>query len=171
LQQTGREQRDRAVEALRLKYAPKIAALQERIRRAEQTRAKQQVEARSSQVQAAISVGASILGAWLGRKTISQANIGRATTAIRSAGRVMKESQDVGQAEETIAALQQQLADLDARFKTETDALVAATDPLHEPLGRVSVRLTKANIAVTLVTLAWAPHWRTPEGRLIPAWA
>jgi hypothetical protein len=171
LQQTGREQRDRAVEALRLKYAPKIAALQERIRRAEQMRAKQQVEARSSQVQAAISVGASILGAWLGRKTISQANIGRATTAIRSAGRVMKESQDVGQAEETIAALQQQLADLDARFKTETDALVAATDPLHEPLGRVSVRLTKANIAVTLVTLAWAPHWRTPEGRLIPAWA
>src|SRR5262249_51071273 len=92
LQQSGREQRDKAAEALRQKYGPKIAALQDRMRRAEQMKEKQQAEARSSQVQAAISVGASILGAFLGRKTISATNIGRATTAIRSAGRVLKES-------------------------------------------------------------------------------
>ncbi len=170
MQHAGREQRDRAVEELRLKYAPKIAALQDRIRRAEQARAKQQTEARSTQVQAAIAVGASILGALLGRKTISQANIGRATTAIRSAGRVMKESQDVSHAEDTVAALQQQLADLDARFKADTDALVAASDPLHEPLERILVRPAKAHIAVTLVTLAWAPHWRAQDGILTPAW-
>ena len=86
-------------------------------------RKRQQAESRSSQVQAAISVGASILGAFLGRKTISATNIGRATTAIRSAGRVMKESEDVGQAEENVAALQQQLGDLEAQFKSESDAL------------------------------------------------
>ena len=77
LQQTGREQRDKAAESLRQKYAPKIATLQDRIRRAEQQKAKQQSEARSSQVQAAISVGASILGAFLGRKAISATNIGQ----------------------------------------------------------------------------------------------
>lgn len=47
------------------------------------------------------------LGAFLNRKTISAANIGRVTTAIRSAGRVMKEFQDVGAAEENVAALRQ----------------------------------------------------------------
>ncbi|HJT21390.1 MAG TPA: DUF87 domain-containing protein, partial [Nitrospira sp.] len=77
LQQAGREQRDKATEALRRKYAPKIAALQDRIRRAEQQKEKQQAESRSSQMQAAISVGASILGAFLGRKTLSATNIGR----------------------------------------------------------------------------------------------
>src|SRR5262245_21124335 len=123
LQQSGREQRDNAAEALRRKYAPKIAALQDRIRRAQQQREKQQAESRSSQMQAAISVGASILGAFLGRKTISAANVGRATTAMRSAGRVMKESQDVSLAEENVAALQQQLADLEAQFRSESDAL------------------------------------------------
>ena len=170
LQQTGREQRDKGADTLRQKYASKIATLQERIRRAELAKEKQQAESRSSQVQAAISVGASILGAFLGRKTISASNIGRATTAIRSAGRVMKESKDVGAAEENIAALQQQLAALEAQFKSESDALAAATDPLNEKLEAISIKPTKANIAVKLVTLAWIPYWRDAEGRLTSGW-
>jgi len=170
LQQSGREQRDKGAEALRRKYASKIATLQDRIRRAEQMKEKQQVEARSSQVQAAISVGASILGAFLGRKTISATNIGRATTAIRSAGRVMKESQDVGLAEENVAALQQQLADLEAQFKTESETLAAATDPLNEKLDTILIRPSKANIAVKLVALAWTPHWRDQKDVLTRAW-
>jgi hypothetical protein len=170
LQQTGREQRDKAADALRQKYASKITTLQDRIRRAELAKEKQQAESRSSQMQAAISVGASILGAFMGRKTISASNIGRATTAIRSAGRVMKESTDVGVAEENVAALQQQLVDLEAQFKSESDALVAATDPLNEKLETISIKPTKANIAVKLVALAWMPHWRDANGSLAPAW-
>ena len=170
LQQTGREQRDKAADALRQKYASKITTLQDRIRRAELAKEKQQAESRSSQMQAAISVGASILGAFMGRKTISASNIGRATTAIRSAGRVMKESTDVGAAEENVAALQQQLVDLEAQFKSESDALVAATDPLNEKLETISIKPTKANIAVKLVALAWMPHWRDANGSLAPAW-
>jgi len=170
LQQTGREQRDKQSDGLRQKYAPKIAVLQDRIRRAEQMKEKQQAEARSSQVQAAISVGASILGAFLGRKTISATNIGRATTAIRSAGRVMKESQEVGQAEENVATLQRQLADLEAQFKSESEALAAAIDPLNEKLETISLKPTKSNITVKLVTLAWTPYWRDTKGTSTPAW-
>lgn len=170
LQQSGREQRDKGAESLRQKYATKIATLQDRIRRAEQMKKRQQNESRSSQVQAAISVGASILGAFLGRKTISAVNIGRATTAVRSAGRVMKESKDVGQAEENVAALQQQLADLEAQFKSESEALAAATDPLNERLDSIAIKPTKANIAVKLVALAWTPHWRDSSGATSPAW-
>lgn len=170
LQQVGREVRDKAVEELRQKYASKITTLEDRIRRAELAKEKQQTESRASQMQAAISVGASILGAFMGRKTISASNIGRATTAIRSAGRVMKESKDVGVAEENVAALQQQLADLEAQFKSESDALAAATDPLNEKLDTISIKPTKANIAVKLVALAWTPHWRSGRGQLTPAW-
>ena len=170
LQQSGREARDKSSDSLRQKYAPKITALQDRIRRAEQMVERQQAESRTSQMQAAISVGASILGAFLGRKTISAANIGRATTAIRGAGRAIKESKDVGQAEENVSALQQQLADLEAQFKTETDVLAAATDPLNERLEPISLKPIKANIAVKLVALAWTPHWRDGKGVLTPAW-
>jgi len=170
LQQCGREARDKQSDNLRQKYAPKIAALHDRIRRAEQMVERQQAESRSSQMQAAISVGASILGAFLGRKTISATNIGRATTAIRGAGRAMKESQDVGRAEENVSALQQQLADLESQFKKETDAFAAATDPLNEKLETVSLKPTKANIAVKLVALAWTPHWQDGKGVLTQSW-
>jgi hypothetical protein len=121
-------------------------------------------------VQAAISVGASILGAFLGRKTISATNIGRATTAIRGAGRVLKESQDVSLAQENVAALQQQLADLEAQFRTESEALAAASDPLHEKFERVSLKPAKTNIVVKLVALAWTPHWKSSDGSITPAW-
>ena len=170
LQQTGREQRDTQSDSLRQKYAPKMTALQDRIRRAEHMVERQQTESRSSQLQAAISVGATILGAFMGRKTISATTIGKATTAIRGAGRAIKESQDVGQAQESMQALQQQLADLEAQFKAETDALAAATDPLNEQLETLSLKPTKANIAVRLVTLAWAPHWRDGTGTVLSAW-
>ena len=170
LQQAGREARDKQSDSLRQKYTPKIAALQDRIRRAGQMVERQQAESRSSQMQAAISVGASILGAFLGRKTVSATNIGRATTAIRGAGRAIKESKDVGQAEENVSALQQQLTDLEAQFKTETDVLAAATDPLNEKLETISLKPTKANIAVKLVALAWTPHWRDSGGATTPAW-
>ena len=171
LQQAGREARDKQSDSLRQKYAPKIATIQDRIRRAGQMVERQQAESRSSQMQAAISVGASILGAFLGRKTVSAANIGRATTAIRGAGRAIKESKDVGQAEENVSALQQQLADLESQFKTEADALAAATDPLNEKLETVSLKPTKANIVVKLVALAWTPHWRDSGGATVPAWS
>lgn len=170
LQQSGREQRDAQLESLRQKYMPKMTALQDRIRRAQQMVERQQIESRTSQLQAAISVGATIFGALMGRKTISATTIGKATTAIRGAGRAIKESQDVGQAEENREALQQQLAALEAQFKTETDALIASIDPLTEKLETVSLKPTKSNIAVKLVVLAWVPQWQDAGGGLTSAW-
>jgi hypothetical protein len=170
LQQAGRERRDQAAERLRLKYASKIAALQERLRRAQQMVERQAAESRNTRIQAAISVGATILGAFLGRKTASAGNIGRATTAIRGAGRVMKETKDVAQAEENVTALQQQLADLETQFEREVQNVTAAIDPLVERLDTARIKPTKSNIAVKLFGLAWIPYWRYEDGRLLPAW-
>jgi hypothetical protein len=170
LQQAGREQRDQDAERLRLKYAPKIAALQERIRRAQQAVERQTAESRNSQIQAAISVGATILGAFLGRKTVSAANIGRAATAIRGAGRVMKEAKDVNQAEDNVTALQQQLTELEAQFQQELQAAAAASDPLAERFDNIIVKPTRSNIAVKFVALAWRPSWQEAGGQLLPAW-
>ena len=170
LQQSGREQRDAQLESLRQKYAPKMTSLQDRIRRAQQMVERQQIESRTSQLQAAVSFGATILGALMGRKTVSASTIGKATTAIRGAGRAIKESQDVGQAEENRAALQQQFSDLEAQFKAETDALIASIDPLTEKLETISLKPTKSNIAVKLVALAWVPRWQDAEGQCTAAW-
>jgi hypothetical protein len=170
LQESTRQDRDRAAEALRQKYAPKQAALQERRRRAEQAVERESGQATQQGIQTAISVGASILGAFLGRKAINVGTVGRATTAARGAGRVLKERQDVGRARESVAAVDQAIADLDAKFKAEADALAASTDPLTERLESISLKPTRQNISVRLVTLAWAPYWRASAGALTAAW-
>jgi hypothetical protein len=170
LQQAGREQRDAASEVLRQKYAPKIAAIQERMRRAEQSVARESQQVTQQGIQAAISVGATLLGAFLGRKAVSTSTLGRATTALRGAGRVLKEREDVGRAQENVATLLQQLADLEAQFKAEVEASAAAADPLTEKLESVTVRPTKPNIIVRLVALAWTPWWVPRSGDAVPAW-
>ncbi len=170
LQQLAREKRDDAVEKLRRKYAPKFEQLEERKRRAEQAVQREKEQATGQKFQTAISVGATLLSSFLGRKRVSMSTLGRATTAARGASRSMKEADDVGRAEENVAAITQQIADLDAEFKAETATLERSLDPQTEELGTVSLKPKKVNIDVKLVALAWAPYRREPSGETKPAW-
>jgi hypothetical protein len=170
LQAALHEERDRVKEALRQKYAPKQAALEERLRRAQQTLAREQEQVTQQGLQTVISVGATILGAVLGRKVVSAGSVGRATTAARGAGRVLKERQDVGRASDTVETVRAQQAELEAQLQAEVAALQAQADPLTESLETVSVRPKKTQITVRLVSLAWAPHWRDAAGAATAAW-
>jgi hypothetical protein len=171
LQETAREQRDQWAEQLRKKYAPKIATLEERLRRAQQTATREKEQVLHQGLQTAVSVGATLLGAFLGRKGVGVTTIGRATTAARGVGRVLKERQDIGRAEETVEAIRQQLAGLEVEFKAEMTALEAKTDPLTERLETVVVKPKKTHISVRLVALVWVPQWQNPQGKTTPAWA
>ncbi|HKO36324.1 MAG TPA: hypothetical protein VJV21_07570 [Pyrinomonadaceae bacterium] len=170
LQQLGREKRDEAVEKLRQKYAPKMAALEEKRRRAEQAVAREAEQAQGQKVQTAISFGATLLSSFFGRKTVSLSTLGRATTAARGVSKTMKESSDVGRAQETVEAVNQQLADLDAQLKAETEAIQQSGDPQTEELEKVNLKPTKANISVKLLSLVWSPQWHDAQGQLTSAW-
>ncbi|NIN71264.1 MAG: ATP-binding protein [Gemmatimonadetes bacterium] len=169
LGQKAREARDEALEKLRKKYAPKLATLQERIRRAEQAVAREAEQAKAAKLQTAISVGATLLGAMLGRKAVSRSSVGRATTAARGVGRSMKQAQDVDRARATVEATVKRLADLEAEFEAETEEIREKYDPALEDLETVVVRPKKKDIAVKLVALAWAPHWQR-GGEVAAAW-
>ena len=158
LQQEAREGRDAEADRLRQKYAAKLASLQERLRRAEQAVGREKQESMQVGVQTAISVGATVLGALFGRKTISSTTIGRATTAARGAGRTMKQVGDVQRAQESAEAVRQQIQALEAELAEELAARSAATDPLNEKLERVSVRPKKTDITVKPVRLIWRPY-------------
>ena len=158
LGQGAREERDAATEALRQKYAAKTAALQERLRRAEQAVGREKSESMQAGIQTAISVGATVLGALLGRKAVSASTIGRATTAARSAGRTMKQAGDVGRAEESADAIRAQIAALDQELQAELAERQAATDPASEKLETIVVRPKKSDVTVRKVALVWIPE-------------
>lgn len=155
LQQASRESRDRALDVLRKKYAPRQAALDEKLRRAQQALERESQQATGAKLQTMISVGATLMGALMGRKAISASTIGRATTAARGMGRSMKESEDIGRAQDTIQALQDQRQALEDDMKAEMATIEAAGDPATETFDRITLKPKRANVTVKLVGLVW----------------
>jgi len=169
LQQSAREKRDGQMEDLRKKYSSKISSLEERIRRSKQVVEREAEQAKQQKMQTAISMGATLLGAFVGRKAINYSTLGRATTTFRGVGRTMKESQDIGRAKETVAVLEQKLQQLEEEFRSETNELSTKIDPLTEELETVSIKPAKKDISIQLIALCWLPFWESSDGRLTQA--
>jgi hypothetical protein len=157
LQHEGRAARDGAIEAVRRKYAPKQAALAERLRRTEQAVEREQQQASDSKMQTAVSMGATLLGALFGRKTVSVGTLGRATTAARGVGRSMKEASDVKRAAETVESVKAAVATLDGQLAEDIAAVSAKFDQDVE-LERIPLAPKRGQIEVQFVALAWSPH-------------
>jgi hypothetical protein len=155
VQNAQREARDAEVEALRRRFAEKRARLEERMRRAEQGVSREQEQASAAKVQTAVSMGATVLGALLGRKTFSASTLGRATTAARGVGRASKEQDDVKRAQENVDVAKKALDELDATIAEETAAIAARFDAAAESLETVSVAPKRGQVLVQSVALGW----------------
>lgn len=162
LAEAAREKRDEQVDALRKKYGVKIAQLQERKRRAEQAKQVQEDQARQQTLSTVITAGSAVLGMFFGRKRSSMSALG---TAARAGGRTLQERQDIERAGETVAAIDKQLADLNAELETEVDHLQDRFDPEAGELEVLGLKPKKTDIEIRSLTLAWAPK-RGGE----PAW-
>jgi hypothetical protein len=156
VQDAARTARDAAVDAVRQKYAPRQAALAEKLRRAEAAKARESEQSTQQRLQAAVSIGATLVGALLGRKAISASTLGRATTAARGVSRTMKEASDVQRATESVEAVQKQMQDLDEQLRQETQSIVA--DFERPPaLEQVTLLPKRGQVSVQLVALGWDP--------------
>ena len=154
----AREARDGAIAALRKKYAPKLAALDERIRKAGAAISKEEAQASESKLTAAVSVGASVLGALFGRKVVSATNAGRVASAARGVSRIGRESQDVERARANEAALVDQKAQLESELETDLQTLQHQWAAEGETFERVVVKPKRGGVQVQLVALVWRPE-------------
>jgi hypothetical protein len=150
-----REKRDAEVDAVRRTFAEKRARLETALRRAQDGVQRQQDQASQAKLQTAVSFGATVLGALLGRKTLSATNLGRATTAARGLGRAYKENEDVGRANQDVAAAQKALDDLDAQIAEETAGIAARYDADAANIDTVSLLPKRGQIVVQSVALGW----------------
>ena len=117
------EKRDEAVEKLRAKYATKFTSLRDKIRRAEDKIEVEKDQYRQRKMESKFSMGASILGALLGRKTLSSTNVRRAKSAMTARGRASKERSDIDRAEDKLEDLENKFQDLEVEFRDAVEAL------------------------------------------------
>lgn len=168
--ETLREQRDREVARLEAKYAPKLAAIREKIRKAEQRLLKEKQQASTQTMTTVVQMGTSLLSAMFGRRLASATNLSKAASSVRAAGRAAAERHDVQRAEEDLKTLQQQEAELNQEFLEETKDLQAQFDETTLSIEELQIRPKKSDIRVNQVALIWIPWLVSTDGAAQQAW-
>lgn len=157
LREAAREARDQEIEELRDRFAAQIARIDEKIRKAQERVEREESQYSQQKMQTAISVGTTVLDALLGRKKLSRSSVGRATTAMRGAGRASRERDDVRRAEESVEVLHGQRMETEEDFARETETVRKKFDVDGLELESILIPPRKADITIHRVALAWLP--------------
>jgi hypothetical protein len=152
LQQIAREKRDQQVNTLREKYAQKYAKIDQRLRRAQLDVQEYEAQIRDQKYQTAISLGTTLLGGFLGRRTL-----GSFTKTTRDMSRSTKKKRESEYAKENLQSLQQEKQLLESQFQTEVNDFDAKINPITETLESIMITPSKTNILVRFVALVWTP--------------
>ena len=148
--------RDAAVDDLRKKYAARRAQIDEQRRRAQVAIERESSQATQQKLQTGLSVGATILGALFGRKSMGAGTIGRATTAARGVSRTMKETDDIRRANENLGAVEEKATALEQEVADETRRITGQFDA-SGAIERLSLAPKRGQVSVQLVGLGWIP--------------
>ncbi len=157
VRQAAREARDRELEKLKSKYAPRVGTANDRIGRAEERVRRESAQYEQQKSQSMISVGATLLGALFGRKSISSSTVGRATTAARGMSRAAREKDDVASAGDALRAAKDELIALELAFQKDAQELGRLPDPESLGLLDIPVKPRKSDTVVERVALVWVP--------------
>ena len=170
LQDAASEKRDAAIAKIRKRYATKTTTLENRLMRAQQTVAVQKEQSTKRTLDTAVSFGTAILGAVLGRKTLSSSTATKMGSAIRTGASARKEAADVARARQTVEKVKADMAALSAALEKEIADLETAFDAQAEELSEIVVRAKSTDINVAVTGLVWLPYTRGEKNRLRPAW-
>jgi DNA helicase HerA-like ATPase len=155
--QRAREWRDREMDAVRGRYAAKIAAVADKIERARQKVEREKAEAKNQSLQTYVSIGSAVLGALLGRKMASSTTIGKAATSMRSASRAARQQADVAHAEESLTTLEERRQALEDEVAEAIERIRVDSDLHRIELETIEIPARKTDMAVEDVVLAWVP--------------
>jgi len=155
VREEARTSRDAAVAKVREKYSRKVDSLEGKLATARNRLDREQSQYDSQRLESAVSLGSTVLGALLGRRTVTSS---RAATAARQVGRAATQRDDVQRAERSIEELTEQLKQIEVELGEKLDQVRSdrAVDALEIEEFTLSPR--KSEIGVELVALAWAPE-------------
>jgi hypothetical protein len=153
-----REKRDDQIEKMRKRYSRRLTALQEQVRKAQVRVDKAKDQYGQQKMTTAISFGATLLGALLGRKAVSAGTLGRATTTMRGGARTAAKKRDIDEALESLAAVESRYEALEAELETELQRIQDEFDIDQVRIETIRIRPRKTDIAVTMMGLAWMPE-------------
>jgi multidrug resistance efflux pump len=167
-QQAAREHRDLETDKLRMKYLTKMKAIESKIRTAEERLARESDQYDAAKMSSMMSIGASVLGAFMGRKLGSSRNVSKVSTATRTDTRAAQERGDVKRAEESLEQLRLDMDDMNDRLEAEIADLTNALNIEQLELETTVIPPRKGDLKVSDPMIVWTPWQKTAEGEWTP---
>ncbi len=149
------ERKEEAIEKLKAKYAKKRDILERRYRRALERLEKEESDVSAKTTDTVLSLGMTILDAFLGRKTVKRSTTSRAGTTLRNAGRIYREKDDVKRAKQRIEELEREMEDLEVELSDEIDRLDLAYDPSELEIEAFHIKPRRSDITDIETALLW----------------
>jgi len=156
--QGAREARDLELAKVRARFAKRYEKLEARIARAEAKVERERGQASTAGVGTAVDVGATVLGALLGRRTSAYTHARRVAGAAKKGARAREQQRDVVRAEEALEDLKGELEELEAELDEALAEVRGAADV--PAIDRVEIRPRKGDIEVARFALAWIAESR-----------
>jgi len=160
VREEARATRDAAVAKVREKYRRKVDSIDGKLATARNRLDREKSQYDSQRLSSAVSLGSTVLGALLGRRSVTGS---KAATAARQVGRAATQRDDVLRAQQSIEELTDQLAEIEAELGGKLDQVRSewAVDALE--IEEVTLSPRKSEIGVELVALAWVPEFDREE--------
>ncbi len=150
-----REEKQRAVEALRKKFAKEQERLEDRLTQALAGVEKEKQDVQAKTADTLITFGTAVLGAFFGKKTFSATNIQRAASGVKGVGRITKEKSDVRRAEDRVAALQTDIDALALEIEQESEKLTEKFSIDNYEVETFSIKPRRSDIFDVEIALLW----------------
>jgi hypothetical protein len=155
VREEARSSRDAAVARVRDQYSRKVDSIEGKLATARNRLDREKSQYDSQRLESAVSLGSTVLGALLGRRSVTSS---RAASAARQVGRASNQRDDVQRAEKSIDELTDQLARIEAELAGKMEQVRAEWDMDALEIEEVTLAPRKSEIGVELVALAWRPE-------------
>ena len=117
------EMQDRETKKITVKFEKDLQRMNRKVIQAKRKLEKEKDQYTSQRLQSVVSFGATILGAFLGRKVVSKTNLGKLGTSLNKASRTWQEKEDVAHQSEVIESLEEDIRILKENVEIEVQQI------------------------------------------------
>jgi len=154
LMQVAREARDEDVEKLNRLFESRLRRVRDRLRKAELALGKKETTASARNREFMVSVGESLLGMFLGRRSMRTASSSLGKYRMKSSAK-----HAIEEAEERIEALEREMAALEDELRVQTETITDQWDQALESFEVVPITPRRTDIEVDVLAVGWEPYW------------
>ena len=154
LQDRLNEKIDLEVEKLQAKFQKENDSIENNLSKLYEKLQREQEQASSTTTDTLISIGTSLLGAFFG-KSSTASTIGKVASSAKSAGKILKEKNDVKYVENEINQLQKQRENLKNTLMEEIEKINTSNQSLNYQIEEIFIKPKRSDIYNIKLELLW----------------